>query len=153
MPERPPRLERIFDCYDAPLYFVTFNTHRRRHILANPKIHERFKTFASIGESRGIGVGRYVLMPDHAHLFVRGSTDFVLAQWVRLLKRELSKSIIIERPHWQSGFFDHLIRNSESYSQKWEYVRENPVRANLVSDPEGWPYQGELVRLEALQRL
>jgi|SRR5205085_2110548 len=150
MAERPPRLARIFDCYEPPLYFVTFNADKRRNVLANSEIHERFKIFASIGESRGIGVGRYVLMPDHVHLFVRGSPDFVLAQWVRLLKRDLSKAVAIDPPHWQKGFFDHLIRNSESYSQKWEYVRQNPVRAGLVSDVEAWPYQGELIPLEAM---
>ena len=32
----------------------------------------------------------------------------------------------------QEGFFDHLLRSYESYAQKWEYVRENPVRAGLV---------------------
>jgi REP element-mobilizing transposase RayT len=150
MPETPPRLERIFDCYDPPLYFVTFNTHQRRKLLANEVIHDRFVGFAKIAESRGIGVGRYVLMPDHVHLFVRGSPNFVLAQWVRMLKRDLSNAIPNIRPHWQKGFFDHLIRNSESYAQKWDYVRENPVRARLVEHAEAWPYQGELVRLEAL---
>jgi hypothetical protein len=30
------------------------------------------------------------------------------------------------QPFWQRGFFDHLIRNTESYAQKWDYVRENP---------------------------
>jgi REP element-mobilizing transposase RayT len=149
MPERPPRLERIFDCYDPPLYFVTFNTFHRRKILANARVHDRFVAFSKIGETRNIALGRYVLMPDHVHLFVQGSLDFVLTQWVRLLKRELSTAIPIERPHWQKGFFDHLIRNSESYAQKWEYVRENPVRAGLVVTAEAWPYQGELVRLEA----
>jgi REP element-mobilizing transposase RayT len=148
MPERPPRLERIFDCYDAPLFFVTFNTYQRRMLLADGTVHERLIAFATVGESRGIGLGRYVLMPDHVHLFVRGTLDFVLSQWVRLLKRDLSKVIGATRPHWQAGFFDHLIRNSESYSQKWEYVRENPVRAGLVASSEAWPYQGELVRLE-----
>jgi putative transposase len=150
MPERPPRLELIFDCYDSPLYFVTFNAHKRRKILANPGTHELFKTFASIGEARGIGVGCYVLMPDHVHLFVRGGPDFVLVQWVRLLKRALSKAVAADPPYWQAGFFDHLIRNSESYSQKWEYVRENPVRAGLVSDVEAWPYQGEITPLSAM---
>jgi len=44
---------------------------------------------------------------------------------------------------WRRGFFDRLIRNSESYVQKWEYVRENPVRAGLVSRSEDWPFQGK----------
>ena len=150
MPERPPRLERIFACYDPPLYFVTFNTFHRHKILPDARVHEQFIGFSRIGETRNIAVGRYVLMPDHVHLFVQGSVDFVLAQWVRLLKRDLSTVIPSDRPHWQKGFFDHLIRNSESYAQKWEYVRENPVRAALVLTSEAWPYQGELVRLEAL---
>ena len=148
MPERPPRLERIFDCYEAPLYFVTFNTYRRRKLLADTTVHKRLIAFARIGETRGVGLGRYVLMPDHVHLFVRGSIDFVLSQWVRLLKRDLSKALAAAPPHWQDGFFDHLIRNSESYSQKWEYVCENPVRAGLVSTSDAWPYQGEVIRLE-----
>ncbi|MEY2519775.1 MAG: REP-associated tyrosine transposase [Verrucomicrobiota bacterium] len=149
MPERPPRLERIFACYDPPLYFVTFNTSHRWKLLANARVHNRFMTFSKIGETRNIAVGRYVLMPDHVHLFVQGSLDFILTQWVRLLKRDLSNVIPIDRPHWQKGFFDHLIRNSESYAQKWEYVRKNPVRAGLAVTAEAWPYQGELVRLEA----
>jgi putative transposase len=51
---------------------------------------------------------------------------------------------------WQPGFFDHLLRTDESYGQKWEYVRMNPVRTGLVSTPEEWPYQGEIVRIERL---
>src|SRR4029077_13534604 len=49
---------------------------------------------------------------------------------------------------WQPGFFDHVLRNDESYSQKWEYVRENPVRAGLVVRADEWPYQGELVVID-----
>jgi len=26
-------------------------------------------------------------------------------------------------------------------SEKWEYIRQNPVRAGLVSVPDDWPYQ------------
>src|SRR4029077_12085115 len=29
-------------------------------------------------------------------------------------------------------FFDHLLRSEESYDQKWNYVRDNPVRADLA---------------------
>ena len=88
-------------------------------------------------------------MPDHVHLFVRGNQDFLLTQWIRLLKRNLATGIPARLPHWQKGFFDHLIRHSESYSEKWEYVCQNPVRAGLVRHVSDWPWQGELVRIEA----
>jgi putative transposase len=45
---------------------------------------------------------------------------------------------------WQKEFFDDVLRSSESYSQKWDYVRENPVRAGLVARVEDWPWQGEI---------
>ena len=149
MPDRPPRLHHVFQRYEPPLYFVTFNTHKRGRLLANVLVHTEWVRFAQEGLRRGIGLGRYVIMPDHVHLFVRGNLDFSLRQWVRILKRVLSKAISSAPPHWQQGFFDHLIRHSESYAEKWEYVRQNPVRAGLVKDPDEWPWQGEIVRLEA----
>jgi putative transposase len=149
MADRPPQLHQVFQQYDPPLYFVTFNTHNRRKLLANSHVQNALVNFANEGKARGIGVGRYVIMPDHVHLFVRGSLDFSLRQWVRILKRVLSKAFSCAPPHWQEGFFDHLIRHSESYAEKWEYVRQNPVRACLVQDPDDWPWQGEIVRLEA----
>jgi len=49
---------------------------------------------------------------------------------------------------WQPGFFDHVLRSDESYVQKWKYVRDNPVRANLVELWDQWPYQGEIVPID-----
>jgi hypothetical protein len=50
---------------------------------------------------------------------------------------------------WQPGFFDHVLRSDESYSQKWNYVRENPLRAGLARTADDWPFQGEICRIEA----
>jgi putative transposase len=143
MPNRPPRLEP-FQKYDSPLYFVTFNTHQRHRLLANKDVHSCFVRFADAALERGITVGRYVIMPDHIHLFVSGHYEFFLTEWIRTPKRTLSTVIPAPRPHWQKGFFDHLIRHGESYSEKWEYVFQNPVRAGLVRQPDDWPWQGEI---------
>ena len=147
MPDTPPRLDIVFQKYDPPLFFVTFNTYHRKKLLCTAHVHEEFLRFAKSGEERGISVGRYVIMPDHIHLFVSGSQEFSLTQWVRLLKRRLSRVISAPESHWQKGFFDHLIRHGESYSEKWEYVRQNPVRAGLVARPEDWPWQDEIVSI------
>jgi len=86
-------------------------------------------------------------MPDHIHLFISNNSDGTLSQWVRLLKRDLSQAIPNSPTHWQKGFFDHLIRNSESYSEKWNYVYQNPVRAGLVREADDWLWQGEIEAL------
>jgi len=33
-------------------------------------------------------------------------------------------------------------RSADSYGQKWEYVRANPVRAGLAKSWEDWPFCG-----------
>jgi REP element-mobilizing transposase RayT len=144
VPDTPPRLDFVFQRYDPPLFFVTFNTHNRRKLLANVCVHRRFVEFAQKGQERGVAVGRYVIMPDHIHLFISGRQELLLTQWVRLLKRSLSKVITSPPPHWQKGFFDHLIRHGESYAEKWEYVRQNPLRGELVSNYEDWPWKARL---------
>jgi hypothetical protein len=48
---------------------------------------------------------------------------------------------------WQREFFDHLLRSEESYDQKWNYVRENPVRAPLTQSADEWPWAGEIDQL------
>jgi len=42
---------------------------------------------------------------------------------------------------WQEERFDRLLRSSESAQEKWSYIRENPVRANLVKHWKNWPYK------------
>ena len=95
-------------------------------------------------------VGRYVIMPDHLHFFVCGDERFRLGDWIKGLKRAISAahSKEVRRDLWQPGFFDHLLRSDESYSQKWTYVCENPVRAGLISRAEKWPFQGEVACLD-----
>lgn len=91
-------------------------------------------------------------MPDHLHAFVALEEETLsLANWMKSLKNLLSKSLRarnLSSPHWQKTFFDHVLRSSESYGEKWEYVANNPVRAGLVNRFEDWPYQGEIFALE-----
>ena len=114
-------------------------------------MHEAFCIFCAKAQEHDVAVGRYVLMPNHVHLFAAFPTGGIaLPSWVQSLRTVIGKRLLhlgVHKPHWQEGFFDHLLRSSESYSQKWEYVRKNPVRAQLSKTPEAWPYQGEIVRI------
>jgi REP element-mobilizing transposase RayT len=147
--ERLRRLDRVFA--QSPIYFVTACTFTRRHILANAAVHRAFLAFTQAGEEHGAYVGAYVVMPNHIHLFVALEERATLSGWIKSLKNSLSKSLRSighSPPHWQKGFFDHVLRSAESYSQKWEYVRDNPVRAGLVQTWDVWPYSGEIWPIE-----
>ena len=146
-PKLPPRLSRIFP--HNPIFFVTACAHRRRKLLAINPVHVALIEFANRAHDEyGIAVGRYVIMPDHLHVFVCGSDDFELGRWIGMLKQFLAKEIDVRNPVWQRGFFDHILRNDESYGQKWNYVRENPVRAGLVTRAADWPYAGEIIVID-----
>jgi REP element-mobilizing transposase RayT len=144
---RPPRLDRLFP--DPPLFFVTFSTRDRRQINRLSSVQAAFERYAARASAEfGVAVGRYVIMPDHIHLFVQGGPEFILSPWVGGLKRVLAIEAGMPRLLWQPGFFDHVLRSEESYLQKWEYVRDNPVRARLVERFDDWPYQGEVVIID-----
>jgi putative transposase len=148
-PKLPPRLRWIFA--HNPLFFVTFCTYERRKLLASDPVHAAFVGFAEQAYwVHKIAVGRYVVMPDHVHLFVRGPDDFQLGPWVGMLKQALAKHIALAgtSPILQRSFFDHVLRYDESYGDKWNYIRENPVRAGFVNNPDEWRYSGEIVVID-----
>ena len=147
MGDRPPRLAQIV--YRDPVYFVTICTHQRKRLLATPAVQTAFVRFARQGyATKRIAVGRYVIMPDHLHLFVALPEEQRVEQWARLLKQQLGRAIPAAAPVWERGFFDHLLRSDESYAEKWEYVRRNPVRAGLVPTAEEWPFAGEIIAID-----
>jgi REP element-mobilizing transposase RayT len=143
-------MEQVFQRY--PIYFVTACTDRRQSVLANHDIHLRLKCFGREGENRGAWLGDYVLMPDHLHLFVALDGEQIsLSSWMKSLKNSLSVDLRkkgVPSPHWQKGFFDHVLRGRESYSEKWEYVRQNPIRAGLVKEANAWEFTGRVFPLE-----
>ena len=50
-------------------------------------------------------------------------------------------------PLFQRDCWDRQLRTGESYSGKWQYVLNNPVRKGLVDDAADWPHQGEMCQL------
>jgi hypothetical protein len=72
-----------------------------------------------------------------------------LSALMQSLKNVLSKKMrerCVALPHWQRGFFDHVLRSQESAAEKWKYVRENPVRVGLVNDSSEWRYPAKFLR-------
>lgn len=105
------------------------------------------KEWAGAWDRHGWAVGSYVVMPDHVHFFCTdGGIGTTFSRFVGAWKEWTAKTIIQEcnlgSPIWQKGFFDHLLRSDESYSEKWHYVKNNPVRAGLVKLAEDWPFSG-----------
>lgn len=150
-PDHQPHLGRLAQvCAHHPIFFITTCTEQRRPLLAAPDIAAILCDEWRAAKSRhGWLVGRFVIMPDHVHFFVTpGEKTRLLERFIGQWKQWTAKRIVhatgMVPPLWQYRFFDHLLRSNESYAQKWEYVRQNPVRAGLAHEPEEWPYAGHI---------
>jgi REP element-mobilizing transposase RayT len=151
----PRRLQWLYT--ENPIYYITACTYSRRRILDHPGVHDSFIQFGLRATGHGVSVGRYVIMPDHIHLFAGFAPKSIsVSAWMKSFKNAISKTlkhVTFPGPHWEKGFFDHVIRSEESYDQKWLYVRDNPVRAGLVQSAEDWPYAGEISELSSIRQL
>jgi REP element-mobilizing transposase RayT len=145
------RLHRVW--IDYPIYFVTTCSFRRRAVFASASIAAILVNEWHAARARhGWAIGRYVIMPDHVHFFCSAELDAkplpkFMQSWKQWTSKRIKQEGAIVGSVWQPEFFDHVLRSTESYSQKWDYVRENPVRAGFVDDADHWPWQGEIDEL------
>lgn len=133
--------------------FVTFGTFKRwelppeaRQLVLDCCLHERGAT---------IDLHAAVVMPTHAHLLfkpLRNAEGWLvsLPQVMRLIKGRSAHFInrLLDRhgPVWQEESFDHVLRSSESFVEKMNYICQNPVRAGLVRREVDyrWLWRGEI---------
>ncbi|MBN2060401.1 MAG: transposase [Deltaproteobacteria bacterium] len=148
LPERKTPVHMpIMDYIDrSVIVFLTLCTEKRKSILAHSDVHTLLLNAWERADAWK--VGHYIIMPDHIHLFCSPSrTDSPeIKRWIQYWKTISSKRWPrpYEQPVWQKSFWDTRLRLGESYSSKWEYIRENPIRAGLCALPEDWPFQGEM---------
>jgi len=141
----------VYERHNTPvIVFLTVCTKNRKSILANDSAHQLLCAAWQMQPSWL--VGRFVIMPNHVHLFCApaeliGTTRrSSLQQWVSFWKSHSARHWPHreDAPIWQRHFWDTQLRRGENYDAKWDYVVQNPVRTRLVARAEDWPYQGEL---------
>src|ERR1700759_2211474 len=130
----------IQDLGRGVIVFLTACAKDRRPLFARPEAVAGLRKAWRTANSWSVGC--WVMMPDHLHLFC-SPTEFParpLGQWVRYWKTLVSRAWPWpqEQPIWQAGFWGTQLRSASHYSDRWEYVRQNPVRAGLVPRPEDW---------------
>jgi len=135
------------------MYFITTCTLERRAILAYNEVAAILvDEWRHAHDRHGWAIGRYVIMPDHVHFFCSAELNaktlpIFMQRWKEWTSKRIVRGLKLSGRIWQEEFFDHVLRSVESYSQKWDYVKENPVRAGLVETSDEWPWQGEIESL------
>lgn len=101
------------------------------------------------GDNRTMRLHAAVIMPEHVHLLLtplrnRDGWPFPLRDILKLIKGPAARSVNrlagTQGALWQDESFDHVLRSNESFGEKLEYIRQNPVRRGLAALPEDYPW-------------
>ena len=86
-------------------------------------------------------------MPDHFHALIGiGKSNKSLGQICGAFK-SLTTRISwkwYEGAIWQRQFYDHIVRNEEDFFDCVNYIKQNPVKACLVSKWDDWEFTGRM---------
>ena len=147
-----PKRKRIrlegFDYASSGGYFVTMCLAGRRPLLwedgqgrgANPEAPPELSRIGKIVEQeirrwnglfKQVRIDPYQIMADHVHLviFIEAGGEEpppTLSRMVQQFKGTVTKRVGFSI--WQKSFYDHVIRNDESYLGVWRYIDENPLQ-------------------------
>jgi len=143
---KPAHFPAVESDLRSTIIYLTVCTKRRRPLLANDTAADLL--IQAWTAANHWLVGRYVILPNHIHLFCAPNTfpPSSLNNWISFWKNHVTRRWPNrgEIPIWQTEYWDTQLRRGESYDEKWNYVENNPVRHGLVTRVEDWSYRGEL---------
>jgi len=134
LPHEPPPWLR-----DGSAFFITVCCSPRGiNQLCNPATADILFESVRFRQDRGDWyVHLLSLMPGHLHGLMYFPGDRLMKSVISSWKEILAKKAGVS---WQRNFFGHRIRDDESFAEKADYIRMNPVRKRLVADAALWPF-------------
>jgi putative transposase len=129
------------------VYFITWRCQKGKSL--SPE--ERTTTLQAIchWDNQKWTLYAAVVLPDHVHVLAQpllqddGGT-FDLGEILHSIKRFSARKINLGREvqgsFWQDERYDRIVRDDAEFLEKWQYIRNNPVKAALAAIPEEYPW-------------
>lgn len=154
LPKRKPTHLRYFDYGEGHLYFITICSYNRENVFSSISVGEGLAPpeimLSGIGNIieeqllelndryKPAFVDKYIIMPNHIHMILgiealtggaspSPTTHTVICALKSLVTRSCRHQGI-DKPIWQRGYFDHVIRNDKDYQRIIDYMDNNPFR-------------------------
>ena len=149
------RYRRIYA--DGYSYYLTLVTQGRKPILIEniELLRYAFKLSKKRYDYR---IDAIVILPEHIHMIItpKIATDYskiisaIKKSFVygleQNVKDEGKAEISMKKYHrghagiWQERFYEHTIRDEKDWLEKMEYIKNNPIKHNLVENLADWKY-------------
>src|SRR4030042_1632786 len=129
------------------VYFITWRCRKGR--LLSPE--ERTITLDAVKylDGRKWTVFAAVVLPDHIHCLAQtlphpAGGCFNLTELIHSIKsftsHQVNRRCGSTGSIWQIERFDRIVRDEAEFLEKWNYIRNNPVKANLAEYREDYPW-------------
>ena len=136
---RPLRIE-----YKGAFYHITARGNERKRIFFSKADYEKFKDYLGKAQDKyGYLLHCYMLMTNHYHMLIETPNPnmsklmhYLNGSYTGYINRRRKRS-----GHLFQGRYKAILVDADSYFLELSrYIHLNPVRANIVSNPEDCPY-------------
>lgn len=155
------------------IYFITPTIVDWVDVFTKPVYkHLLIESLQFCQREKGLEIYAWVIMTNHLHLVVSAKEGFDLVAIIRDFKKHTSKQLVktiqeenesrkawmINRfeyagkndkkitnyKFWQDGNEPKPVYSSEFMKQKIDYIHQNPVKAEIVNEPEHYRYSSAI---------
>ena len=124
-------------------YFFTMVTFKRRPMLTSEPARQSLRL--ALRETRAkypFQMAAVCLLPDHLHCIWRlpaGDADF--SNRIKSIKKRFTTAYEGEAGKVrQNRFWEHSIRDEDSWRRRMDYIHFNPVKHGYADSPGNWPF-------------
>ena len=128
------------------VYFITICTANKQPYFLDGRVNEIIEDEMEFRRGmKQIRLFCYCIMPDHVHILLSLDDNYKksLQNWVSAFKRYTARvvnNLFGISPLWQRNFYDHVVRKEDPLVKIAEYIVNNPVRKEIVSHWQEYPY-------------
>lgn len=145
--EKKHRLPRESYTGDVSAAFTLCSKDKTPALIKPEVVSSLINILNAVVLTTGCIVPVYCFMPDHQHLIIMGTRrDSDIWKVIVSYKQKTGFWMSANKCgiRWQKDFYDHIIRKNEDMSAQVRYILNNPVRKDLVSSWQEYPFKGSV---------
>jgi putative transposase len=132
---------------DGACYHVTARANRKEMILSTSAVKELFLSVVKRAKNKyDFRLENFCIMGNHFHFVIRpGKRESLSAimRWIlSVFAMAYNKIRGLSGHVWGCRFFSRILANLREYTEVFEYIDNNPVKASQVEDRRQWRWGG-----------
>jgi putative transposase len=120
--------------------YLTVTANRRRLFQVEQNANLFIEVLQDQRTKNRLQLHAFVVMPDHAHLLLTPAPEISLEKAMQYIKGGFSFRLKSKLDVWERSYDSRRITDTNDYTAHQTYIHQNPIRANLASEPSLYPY-------------